>query len=112
MRGGTGEGGKVCGGGYITGADVLVGAGIAPDMGHSTWTVTSPSGTTVTRTLTPYRPSGDEPDMNRTYSNEPLKDLGADWVAYQPDRALPITFSDFDKTFRRVLFPHSCSILT
>jgi hypothetical protein len=111
LRGGTAQWRKVSGEVYITWQDVLVGAGIAPDMGHSTWTVTSPSGTTVTRTLTPYRPSGDEPDMNRTYSNEPLKDLGADWVAYQPDRALPITFSDFDKTFRRVRLPHSCVML-
>jgi len=111
LRGGTPQWRKAYAQVYISWQDVLVGAGIAPDMGHSTWTVTSPSGTTVTRTLTPYRPSEDEPDMNRIYSDEPLKDLGADWVAYQPDRPLPITFSDSDVTFRRVRLPHSCVML-
>jgi hypothetical protein len=98
---------------YISWQDVLVGAGIAPEIGHSTWTVTSPSGKSVTRTLTPYQPSEDEPDIfvNRIYSNQPLKALGADWVAYQPDHPLPITFSDFDTTFRRVRLPDSCVML-
>jgi hypothetical protein len=111
LRGGTPQWRKAYAQVYIGWQDVLVGAGIAPDMGHSTWTVTSPSGTTVTRTLTPHTPSEDEPDMNRIYTNEPLKDLGADWVAYQPERTLPITFSDSDMTFRRVRLPHSCVML-
>jgi hypothetical protein len=113
LRGGTPQWRKLWAEVYMSWQDVLVGAGIAPDMGHSTWTVTSPSGTSVTRTLTPYRPSEDEPDIfvNRIYSAEPLKELGADWVAYQPERPLPITLSDFDTTFRRVRFPHSCVML-
>ena len=113
LRGGTPQWRKTNALVYITWQDVLVGAGIAPDMGHSTWTVISPSGATVTRTLTPYKPSDDEPDIfvNRIYSNEPLKALGADWVAYQPDRSLPITLSDFDTTFRRVRLPGSCVML-
>lgn len=113
LRGGTPQWRKAYGEVYISWQDVLVGAGIAPDMGRSIWTATSPSGTTVTRTLTPYTPSEDEPDMlvNRIYSNEPLKDLGADWVAYQPDRSLPITFSESDTTFRRVRLAHSCVML-
>jgi len=112
LRGGTTQWRKAYAGVYISWQDVLVGAGISPDMGHSTWTVTTPSGTTVTRILTPYTPSEDEPDIFvSVYSNEPLKDLGTDWVAYQPDRPLPITFSDFNKTFRRVRLPHSCAML-
>jgi hypothetical protein len=113
LRGGTPQWRKVYAQVYISWQDVLVGAGIAPDMTHSTWTVTSPSGTNVTRTLTPYKPSEDEPDIfvNRIYSPEPLKELGADWVAYQPDRPLPITLSDFDTTFRRVRLPQSCVML-
>jgi hypothetical protein len=113
LRGGTPQWRKLCAEVYISWQDVLVGTGIAPDMGHSTWTVASPSGTTVTRMLTPYRPSEDEPDIfvNRIYSSEPLKELGADWVAYQSDQPLPITFSDFDKTFRGVRLPHSCVML-
>lgn len=111
LRGGTPQWRKEYARVYISWQDVLVGAGIAPDMGHSTWEVTSPSGATVTRTLTPYKPGKDEPDMNRIYSDEPLKELGVDWVAYQPDRPLPITFSDPDVPFRRVRFPHSCVML-
>lgn len=113
LRGGTPQWRKAYAQVYLSWQDVLVGAGIAPDMGHSTWTVTSPSGTTVTRTLTPYTPSEDEPDIfvNRIYSAEPLKDMGTEWVAYQPERPQPITFSDFDRTFRRVHFPHSCVML-
>ena len=113
LRGGTPQWRKTYAQVYISWQDVLVGAGIASGMEHSTWTVTSPSGTSVTRTLTPYKPSEDEPDIfvNRIYSNERLKALGADWVAYQPDRSLPITFSDFDTTFRRVRLPDSCVML-
>lgn len=113
LRGGTPQWREICAQVYMSWQDVLVGAGIAPDMGHSTWTVTSPSGVTVTRTLTPYTPSDDEPDIfvNRIYSNEPLKVLGPDWIAYQPDRPLPITFTDFDTPFRRVRLPHSCAML-
>jgi hypothetical protein len=117
LRGGTPQWRKLWAEVYISWQDVLVGAGIASDMGHSTWTVTSPSpspsGTTVTRTVTPYKPSDDEPDIfvNRIYSPEPLKELGPDWVAYQPDRPVPITLSDFDTTFRRVRLPHSCVML-
>jgi hypothetical protein len=113
LRGGTPQWRNLWAQVYISWQDVLVGAGIAPDMGHSTWAVTSPSGRIVTRTLTPYTPSEDEPDIfvNRIYSAEPLKELGADWIAYQPDRPLAITFSDFDTTFRRVRLPHSCVML-
>lgn len=113
LRGGTPQWRKEYAEVHISWQDVLNGAGIAPDMGHSTWTVTSPSGTTVTRTLTPYKPSDDEPlvFVNRIYSPEPLKELGPDWVAYQPDRSLPTTFTDFDKTFQRVRLPHSCVML-
>jgi hypothetical protein len=113
LRGGTPQWRKAWAQVYISWQDVLVGAGVTPGMGHSTWTVTSPSGKPVTRVLTPYTPSEDEPDVfvNRIYSPEPLKELGADWVAYQPDRPLPITFSDFDATFLRSRLPHSCVML-
>lgn len=113
LRGGTPQWRMLWAEVYMGWQDVLVGAGIAPNMEHSTWTVTSPSGMSVTRTLTPYTPSEDEPDIfvNRIYSAEPLKELGSDWVAYQPDRPLPITLSDFDTTFRRVRLPHSCIML-
>ena len=113
LRGGTPQWRQVYAEEYISWQDVLVGTGIAPDMEHSTWTVTSPSGATVTHTLTPYTPSEDEPDVfvDRIYSNERLKELGPDWIAYQPDWPLPVTFSDFDTPFRRVRLPHSCVML-
>jgi hypothetical protein len=113
LRGGTPQWRREYAEFYMTWQDVLVGAGIAPDMEHSTWTVTSPPGMSLTRTLTPYKPSEDEPYLfvKYMYTNQPLKALGPDWVAYQPDRPLPITFSDFGTTFRRVRLPHSCVML-
>ena len=113
LRGGTSQWRKTYAEYYMSYQDVLVGTGITPDMAHSTWTVTSPSGGIATRTLTPYTPSQDEPFVftKRIYSNEPLKDLGSDWIAYQPDRPPPISLSDFATTFRRIRLPHSCVML-
>jgi hypothetical protein len=110
LRGGTPQWRKLYAEFYLSWQDVLVGTGIAPDMQHSTWTVISPSGATVTRAIKSYMPGKDEAFIfvKRIYSNIPLKDLGRDWIAYQPDRPLPITFSDFDTPFRRFRLPHSC----
>ena len=110
LRGGTPQWRKLYAEFYMSWQDVLVGAGIAPDMQHSTWTVTSPSGATVTRMLTPYLPDKDEPFLfvKRIYSNIPLRALGRDWIAFQPEHPLPSTFADFDTPFRRFRLPHSC----
>jgi hypothetical protein len=110
LRGGTAQWRKLYAELYLSWLDILVGIGIAPDMSHSTWTVTSPSGANVTQTLTPYLPGKGEPFLfaKRSYSDTPLKELDGDWIAYRPDHPLPVTFTDFDKTFRRFRLPHSC----
>jgi len=114
LRGGTPQWRKAYAQVYISWQDVLVGAGIAPDMGHSTWTVTSPSGTTATRTLTPYMPSEDEPDIfvnshlfrpNPSRSWEPIG---------LPISRIGLYRSRFPTSIRhsaRVRLPHSCVML-
>jgi hypothetical protein len=98
---------------YITMQDMLYGLGIAPDMDHSTWTVVTPSGATVTRTLSAYATPKDEPYVmtKRWYSSEPLEGLTKGWRVYQPGAPLPITLVDFDKAFRRLRLSHSCTML-
>jgi hypothetical protein len=89
--------------GYLTRQDVLAGAGIAPDMRGSMWTVRTPDGRTVTQGLEAYAPAADEPSVfpQRWYSNRPLKGLDKGWQPYAPDAVLPITLRDFDHVFLR-----------
>jgi hypothetical protein len=93
--------------------DMVYGADLVPDMSHSTWTVVAPSGDTITRTLSAYAAPKDEPYVyiKRWFSSEPLKGMARGWRAYQPDRPLPVTLHDYDKTFRRIRLPGSCTML-
>jgi hypothetical protein len=113
LRGGTPQWKKAYASMYLWMQDMLYGLGIAPDMSHSTWTVVAPSGGTVTRTLTAYTAPKEEPYVyiKRWFSSEPLKGMAKEWRAYQPDHALPVTLQDYDKTFRRIRLPHSCTAL-
>lgn len=88
---------------YISQLDLLVGTGISPSMRQSNWTVVTPSGATLTRALTAYRQPDNEPSLfvKWDYGDAPLIQLGPDWIAYQPDRPLPTTLSDFTTPFRR-----------
>jgi hypothetical protein len=98
---------------YLPMQDMLYGVGVAPDMSHSTWTVIAPSGDTITRTLSAFAAPKDEPYVyiKRWFSSEPLKGMAKGWRAYQPDRPLPVTLRDYDRTFRRVRLPGSCTML-
>jgi hypothetical protein len=113
LRGGTPQWKKAYASMYLFMQDMLYGLDIAPDMSHSTWTVVAPSGNTVTRTLTAYVTPKDEPYVyiKRWFSSEPLKGMTKRWQAFQPDRPLPITLRDYDRTFRRVRLPGSCTML-
>ena len=113
LRGGTEGWRKMCASVDLVLQDLLYGAGIAPDMQHSAWTVTTPAGATVTRTVQAYQPPSDEPEgfADRWLSSEPLPNLGADWSAYQPDRPLPLSLAQFDTTFRRIRLPGSCAMV-
>lgn len=85
----------------ITIQDILNGLGIAP-ADHSVWTVEKVDGTRVTETLAAYRAPKDEPFAfaERWYSNEPLKTLGKNWVAFGPARGLPVSLEEFDRPYR------------
>src|SRR5262249_26481684 len=61
LRGGTPKWKKAYASMYLFMQDMLYGAGVAPDMSHSTWTVVARSGATITRTITAYAPPKDEP---------------------------------------------------
>jgi hypothetical protein len=113
LRGGTPQWRKAYAAFYLFMQDMLYGVDVAHDMAHSTWTVISPSGATVTRTLTAYTTPASEPYVyvKRWLSSEPLKDMTQGWRAYQPDRQLPITLRDFDSDFRRLRLPGSCTML-
>jgi hypothetical protein len=110
LRGGTPQWKKAYAVQYLYMQDMLYGLGIASDMQHSTWTVLSPAGQTVTRRLTAYAPSPDEAYVfvKRWVSSEKLKGLTKGWRAYQPDRPLPITLRDYDVSFRLWRPAHSC----
>jgi hypothetical protein len=113
LRGGTPQWKKAYASMYLPMQDMLYGAGIAPDMSHSTWTVVAPSGDTVARILTAYTAPKGEPYVfiKRWFSSEPLKGMTKGWQVYQPDRPLPITLRDYDTNFRRVRLPGSCAML-
>ena len=113
LRGGTPQWKKAYASMYLWMQDMIYGLGIAPDMSHSTWTVVAPSGGTITRTLTAYTRPKDEPYVyiKRWVSSELLKGMAKEWRAYQPDHPLPVTLQDYDKTFRRIRLPHSCTAL-
>jgi len=72
---------------YLVMQDMLYGTDVAPDMRHSTWTVVSPSGNTLTRTLEAYTPPQTEPYVfiKRWFSSAPLKGMTAGWRTYPPD---------------------------
>lgn len=93
--------------------DLLYGAGVAPDMNASTWTVETPAGAQVTRRLEPYTPASSEPSVfvKRWFSSEPFDGLQAGWRSYAAERTLPLTLTDFDTTFRSVRLPGSCTML-
>src|SRR5262249_1184454 len=73
-----------------------------PD-GHSAWTVQKSDGKQVTETLAAYRAPKDDPFdfAERWYSNEPLKTLGQNWIAFGPANGLPVSLKDFDAPYRR-----------
>lgn len=97
---------------YLAIQDILHGAGIAPDMQHSTWTVMTPGGASITRTLEAYVPDDQEPFplSERWLSNEPVKGMPEGWRAYGPKKVLPLALQDFDTAFRHAQLPNSCSM--
>jgi hypothetical protein len=110
IRGGTPQWRRYYAAHYMYFSGILYGLDVAPDENASTWTVVSPGGATVTRTLQSYAASPTEGFAfpQRWYSAEPLEGLSAGWQSFQPDQKLPLSLADFDNTFQRVRFPDSC----
>lgn len=110
LRGGTEQWRRAYATQYMYFQDFLYGLDVAADIDKSTWTVMSPSGTLVTRTLQAYTPPESEPYVyvKRWVSSEALEGLTKGWQAFQPERELPLSLKDFDQPFRRIRLPNSC----
>ena len=110
IRGGTAQWRRLYAAHYMYFSGILFGLDITPDADASTWTVISPAGAAVRRTLHSYAasPSAGFAYPQRWNSSEPLEDLTKGWQSFQPDEKLPLSLTDFDNTFRRIRLPQSC----
>jgi hypothetical protein len=111
LRGGTPRWRRLHASQYLVLQDLLYGIDVALDMQHSNWTVESPSGATITRRLDAYAPLASEPAVfvKRWLSSEPLTSMAGQWRAFEPNHPLPISLTDFDKAFRRLPLPGTCT---
>jgi len=91
--------------------DLLYGIDVAADTQHSIWTVETPVGATITRRLDAYTPPASEPAVfvKRWLSSEPLTGMAGQWRAVEPDHPPPISLTDFDKAFRSLPLPGTCT---
>jgi hypothetical protein len=110
LRGGTSAWRRLHASQYLVIQDLLYGIDVAPDTEHSNWTVKTPAGATVTRTLYAYAPAASEPAVfvTRWLSNEPLAAATSQWRAVDPDHPQPISWIDFDNAFRDLRLPGTC----
>jgi hypothetical protein len=111
LRGGTANWRRLHATQLLTLQDVLYGIDVAPDMQHSNWSVETPAGATITRRLDAYTLPPSEPVVseNRWLSSEPLAGMTGSWRAVEPDRPLPISLTDFDRAFRSLPLPGTCT---
>jgi hypothetical protein len=111
LRGGTPQWRRLHASQYLALQDLLYGIDVAPDMRHSNWTVETPVGTTITRSLDAYAAPAGEPAVfvKRWLSSEPLAGMAGQWRAVEPDRPPPISLTDFDRAFRSLPLPGTCT---
>jgi hypothetical protein len=111
LRGGTPQWRRLNASQYLPLQDLLFGIDVAPDMQHSNWTVQTPVGAIITRRLEAYVPTAAEPavSLNRWLSSEPVPDMPEQWRAVEPDRPLPVSLTDFEKAFRNLPLPGTCT---
>jgi hypothetical protein len=111
LRGGTSTWRRLHAAEYLTQQDLLYGIDAAPDMQHSDWSVRTPAGATITKRLDAYAPPASEQSVmvTRWLSNEPLAGMAGTWRAFDPDHPLPISWTDFDRPFRSLRLPGSCT---
>jgi hypothetical protein len=111
LRGGTPQWRRLHASQYLVLQDLLYGIDVAPDMQHSNWTVETPFGATITRKLDAYAPPASEPAVfvKRWLSSEPLAGMTGQWRAAEPDHPLPVSLTDFDRAFRSLPLPGTCT---
>jgi hypothetical protein len=111
LRGGTPQWRRQYASQYLVLQDLLYGIDVAPDMQHSTWTVETPAGAMMTKTLNAYAPPAGEPDVfvKRWLSSEPLTGMAGQWRTVEPDHSPPISLIDFDTAFRGLSLPGTCT---
>jgi hypothetical protein len=111
LRGGTANWRRLHAAQFLTLQDMLYGIDVAPDMQHSNWSVETPAGATITRRLDAYTPPASElvAPEKRWLSSEPLAGMTGSWRAFEPDHALPISLTDFDRAFRSLPLPGKCT---
>jgi hypothetical protein len=111
LRGGTPQWRRLLASQYLIQQDLLYGIDVAPDMRHSTWTVETPAGEVITRTLEAYAPAASEPavPVTRWLSSESLTGMEGTWRAVEPTtHLLPIALTDFELAFRTLPLPGTC----
>jgi hypothetical protein len=110
LRGGTANWRRLHATQFLTLQDMLYGIDVAPDMQHSNWSVETPAGAMITRKLDAYTPAASEPAApeKRWLSSEPLAGMTG-WRAVEPDHPLPISLTDFDRAFRSLPLPGTCT---
>ncbi len=111
LRGGTANWRRLHATQFLTLQDMLYGIDVAPDMQHSNWSVETPAGATITRKLEAYTPSASEPlaAEKRWLSSQPLAGMTESWRAVEPDHPLPVSLRDFDRPFRSLRLPGTCT---
>jgi hypothetical protein len=111
LRGGTPEWRRLHASQFLALQDLLYGIDVAPDLRHSNWTVETSVGATITRSLDAYLAPAAEPAVfvKRWLSSEPLAGMAGQWRAVEPDHPLPISLTDFDRAFRSLPLPGSCT---
>ena len=110
LRGGAPQWRRLLASEYLTSQDLLYGIDVAPDMQHSTWTVETAAGKTITRKLDAYDPPSSEPaiPVTRWLSSERKSGVADSWRTFEPDHALPLSLTDFDTAFRSLPVPGMC----
>jgi hypothetical protein len=91
--------------------DLLYGIDVAPASQHSSWTVESVAGSTVTRQLDAFAPPAGEPavPVTRWLSSERIPGMEHSWQAFTPDHPLPLSLENFDIAFRSLPVPETCT---
>jgi hypothetical protein len=110
LRGGTASWRRLHATQFLTLLDMLYGIDVAQDMQHSNWSVETPAGAMITRSLDAYTPAASEPTVpgQRWLSSEPVPGMTG-WRGAEPDHSPPISLTEFDRAFRNLPIAGTCT---